>query len=50
MSGILNFIIGFLSTALAVLAVVFVFNKFSPGGVSALGKGPISDTFASTKP
>ena len=44
MSSILNFIIGFLTTAIAVLAVIFVFNKFTAGGVASLGKASIADT------
>lgn len=44
MTGILNFFIGFLTTALVVLAIVYVFNRFTSGGVAGLGKEPLSAT------
>jgi hypothetical protein len=49
MSSIINFFVGFLTTAIAVLAVVFVFNKFTAGGVATLGKAPIADTIGAGK-
>lgn len=44
MSSILNFVIGFLTTGIMVLAVIFVFNRFTAGGVASLGKAPIATT------
>lgn len=44
MSGIINFIIGFISSAVVTLAIIYVFNRFTVGGVAALGKQPIMQT------
>lgn len=44
MSSIINFLIGFLTTGIMVLAVVYVFNRFTAGGVASLGKQPIAAT------
>lgn len=41
MSGLLNVILGFVMTAVVVLAVVYLFNAFTSGGVAQLGKAPI---------
>lgn len=43
MSVLINFAIGFLTSAITVLAVIFVFNRFTSGGVAALGKAPITE-------
>lgn len=49
MSGILNVIIGFITTAIVVLAIIFGFNKFTAGGVAGLGREPIANTIGSGK-
>ena len=41
MNTLLNLLIGFATTGVVVLAVIFVFNKVSSGGVANLGKGPL---------
>ena len=42
MGHLLNLVSGFVITGITVLAVVFVFNKFSKsGGVAKLGTGPL---------
>lgn len=44
MSTILNFVIGFVTTAITVLAVIYVSNKLLKGGVASLGKEPLLKT------
>lgn len=43
MSTLLNFLIGFLTTAIVVLAVIWVFNRFV-GDVSLVGKGDLASS------
>lgn len=49
MGGFLNFIIGVVTTFITVLVVIFVFNRFTVGGVSGLGREPISTTVSGGK-
>ena len=42
MHSLVNLLIGFAGTAVVVLLIIFLFNKFTTGGVAALGKGGIT--------
>lgn len=49
MGGILNFVIGIITTFITVLVVIFVFNKWTTGGVASLGRDPITTTVSGAK-
>lgn len=41
MGGLINFLIGFLATALSVVAVVFLVNTVYEPGIANIGKGSL---------
>jgi len=46
MASFINLVLGFAFTFIGVMVAIYLFNKFTPGGVAMLGKEPVTSTIA----